>query len=688
MLVDVKQWSEVLVCSVCLHQLCVSDNGCDFVCTGCETVFRYENNIPVFIENSKVLEGLKESSELGAQRLEHQNETARSQTAEWVHSRAADLLKKHHIVSNQTTNILEIGSGPFESLHDVIGNIKVSIDPLATSYRDTIFFQRSQSNIIQGFAEILPFKNDFFDILLARNSFDHLNNPDLAVLEFNRVLKPDGICIIECYVDSNPFVSHEPFVLTERYIHNYISRYFHVLSLKRISRHGGFAWDWVELELKPIKVRLPHRPYLPSIYKDVAESSIELYARGCEALKHHRLDEAIRFLEQSVAKDSDQFWNELMLVEGYVAARRYGQALECLGKMRDGLFGGRYPYLTAPERHLQRLLQVISEVKTSSQKKKQIRILLIVCLFESNFGDILIYLTVRSRLEKNGFIVDLYEVSQPLLTSNFFEKANNSDFILFAGGGIIERNAPDLIRHFDQIHHLLKAPYGIVGLSTGGFDYTPFARSLQMFADKAAFFFTRDTESVETFKKYGATRLPTAAVDVVFANEDIRLLQHCGSDRTANFRNIPYLDVTGDIDWRAWSASLRQAGVQYLLKDCSDAHTQLGLPISNSDILTDIAHSGLVVAMRFHVILVAALLGVPTIPIAYCPKVRRLAEQLGLSSYCLDIHDQDRLDEIVRLLTDNKVATMRTVAINTTKLRETANNVLNKAVTAIQELCQ
>jgi len=46
-------------------------------------------------------------------------------------------------------------------------------------------------------ADNLPFKNDEFDFLICFHVLEHLSNPEKCLLEFNRVLKEDGLLYIE-----------------------------------------------------------------------------------------------------------------------------------------------------------------------------------------------------------------------------------------------------------------------------------------------------------------------------------------------------------------------------------------------------------------------------------------------------------------------------------------------------------
>jgi polysaccharide pyruvyl transferase WcaK-like protein len=78
---------------------------------------------------------------------------------------------------------------------------------------------------------------------------------------------------------------------------------------------------------------------------------------------------------------------------------------------------------------------------------------------------------------------------------------------------------------------------------------------------------------------------------------------------------VPYTDVTGDLNWSMWTDALRKIGVQSLIRDCHDAQKKLRIPINNGDILEQISASDIIVAMRFHMIVAASMMGVLTIPI-------------------------------------------------------------------------
>jgi len=52
------------------------------------------------------------------------------------------------------------------------------------------------SKIVTGNAEKLPWKDVYFDYITNLGSLEHYFNPQKAIMEMCRVLKPDGMCII------------------------------------------------------------------------------------------------------------------------------------------------------------------------------------------------------------------------------------------------------------------------------------------------------------------------------------------------------------------------------------------------------------------------------------------------------------------------------------------------------------
>ncbi len=356
MIESVSGWRELLRCPVCLGRLSSGAGEAGFACPGCGLDFPCPHNIPVMVPAAHRRRGVKESTELAAQLDEHLATYEDRATNEKVKGRIAGVLAAHGIAAGPRSRILEIGCGPFESLHDAPGEIKVGVDLLATSYLERLPFRRARSNVVEAFAEVLPFPDGSFDIAVSRNSLDHLNDPELALREIRRVLRDGGTCVLACYIDSDPFVTHEPFVLTQRFIDRFVTRLFSVVATHRRRREGGTGWDWIELVLAPRPGPAGHRPFGPDVFDAVAESYLELFARGYAAVARGDLESGIGFLRRSVAANGEYFWNAACLASAYFRCGRDREGRELAREICDNIRKGGYPDVESPRNALEKVL--------------------------------------------------------------------------------------------------------------------------------------------------------------------------------------------------------------------------------------------------------------------------------------------------------------------------------------------
>lgn len=93
----------------------------------------------------------------------------------------------------------------------------VSVDPFIDApfrippTKKTIYSCLSTSlNFIGGVAEFLPFKAGSFDWVHMRSMLDHVQIPDLAIIEAHRVLKPNGYLLVGLSIEGGKF-GRDPF---------------------------------------------------------------------------------------------------------------------------------------------------------------------------------------------------------------------------------------------------------------------------------------------------------------------------------------------------------------------------------------------------------------------------------------------------------------------------------------------
>ena len=298
------------------------------------------------------------------------------------------------------------------------------------------------------------------------------------------------------------------------------------------------------------------------------------------------------------------------------------------------------------------------------------KILLLWYTINQNFGDVLIYDTVKKYLEKYDCKCDYMDVGQPC--NKIVKKANEYDFLLFAGGGIIERYVPNVIRYWKEDYGELKIPYGVIGLSIGTFNYDDYFSSISFWIEKASFFYTRDDYSARKLNDiYGKTKVKSG-VDVVWANENIKKKTYKNKSYMGiNIRNVPYLDVNKDINWKELQNIISHNNISIQIPDESGIIIE-GLKQQTYDInnvIDQISKCKMIIAMRYHIILVCAIMGIPCIPISYCNKVHELSQQLNINEYEVQLSQIHLINEKIKSMQSNYDCVKNKILKNATSMK-------------------
>jgi ubiquinone/menaquinone biosynthesis C-methylase UbiE len=118
---------------------------------------------------------------------------------EFYNDYAERLLKftGEHIIINENTFILEIGSGAAGILtHLKASKNRYAIDPLEDYYSTIEEFKKIRDSsviYIKGKGENIPFDNSCVDFSIMDNVLDHCEDPLKVIREIKRVLKNDGL---------------------------------------------------------------------------------------------------------------------------------------------------------------------------------------------------------------------------------------------------------------------------------------------------------------------------------------------------------------------------------------------------------------------------------------------------------------------------------------------------------------
>lgn len=100
--------------------------------------------------------------------------------------------------------ILDIGCGPRGSLEwATMSEKRVGLDPLARKYLK-LGADKHQMEYSSNPSEKIPFDDEYFDVVSAFNSLDHVSNVDKSISEIKRVVKPKGLFLLLVEVNHEP----------------------------------------------------------------------------------------------------------------------------------------------------------------------------------------------------------------------------------------------------------------------------------------------------------------------------------------------------------------------------------------------------------------------------------------------------------------------------------------------------
>ena len=292
--------------------------------------------------------------------------------------------------------------------------------------------------------------------------------------------------------------------------------------------------------------------------------------------------------------------------------------------------------------------------------KKRKKILILWYTYQKNLGDYYLFKTVQSYAKLWGYDVCGMDIGEPY--EKIAKASKKFDYLWFAGGGIIERGVPDIIRNFplfyEKTNHIL---YGVTGLSVGNFDYTYYSTQISSWVQNSSFFYARDDYTADLLNSMSKIQKVLPSADVVFAYKDFEIYKaSCQKLFGANFRSMPYPDLTGEINWSQWNNMINETvfdeiiGIPDQLDVSQHFSFNFESKYSPQKVVNIISQIDYGIAMRYHVILIAAMMGKVCIPIDYCPKVTRLAEQLGISDLVLHYNEANKFKNIFMLYSQNE----------------------------------
>jgi ubiquinone/menaquinone biosynthesis C-methylase UbiE len=113
--------------------------------------------------------------------------------------------------------ILDVGCGPTCATQLFESGLKLYLDPLMDSYKNTYSETLPEGEKVTCTAEKIPLNDNCADLIFCVNALDHMIDPKSALFEIRRVLKEkEGIFVLGLFL-------HPPFVaVLRRFIERYL----------------------------------------------------------------------------------------------------------------------------------------------------------------------------------------------------------------------------------------------------------------------------------------------------------------------------------------------------------------------------------------------------------------------------------------------------------------------------------
>jgi SAM-dependent methyltransferase len=144
----------------------------------------------------------------------------------WQQARAAvrRILKESGIEDTNFFDgkvVVDIGPGALGFPDACPARISIGVEPLAHRFADAGLMLSSDAIYLAARAEAIPLVSGTVDVVVARNSLDHVDDPRAVVAEARRLLRPGGTLILNFDVDHTPTPS-EPHALDTEQVRSWL----------------------------------------------------------------------------------------------------------------------------------------------------------------------------------------------------------------------------------------------------------------------------------------------------------------------------------------------------------------------------------------------------------------------------------------------------------------------------------
>ncbi len=242
--------------------------------------------------------------------------------------------------------VVDIGCGPRSFLDGLPGH-HVFVDDLMGSYvRD--LGATFDGCAINARSELLPFASDSISVIYSVNMIDHVDDVPETMFELHRVLRPDGVLVLQTYFNSHPLLHSEPGVIDRYAFDTLISPYFSVQNLRthqvespEISSY--YTMGIMTCELRKDDVATPRVDR--SAYAHAGFLGPQSHISEClDDVRESRWDSARGHIDALAEREHYEFHAILLEAKLAIALDELADANDWIRQAREHRRGQRNPY--------------------------------------------------------------------------------------------------------------------------------------------------------------------------------------------------------------------------------------------------------------------------------------------------------------------------------------------------------
>jgi SAM-dependent methyltransferase len=135
--------------------------------------------------------------------------------------------------------VVDVGPGPLGFPDACPARVSIGVEPLAERFRrHGLLLDGTPAIYIAAGAEAIPLVSGSVDVVVTRNSLDHVTSPPAVAAEMARILAPGGTLLVSVDVD-HPATATEPHTLTLDGVRDLLAAFEVEREEMRDEAHGG-----------------------------------------------------------------------------------------------------------------------------------------------------------------------------------------------------------------------------------------------------------------------------------------------------------------------------------------------------------------------------------------------------------------------------------------------------------------